>query len=154
MIWKSAAVPPMSKRYIICISKTVGVPKVENERRIRLQIIESQAAQIAKLTEQVAALTAQVEELIQKLNEKNHRKTSRNSSAPPSSDGYAKPAPKSQRKSSGAKVGGSARRCRRSRYHRWSWGFCFWIRTLLSHISIVLPFEILLQRVFTLFALA
>lgn len=94
----------MSKRCIICISKTVGVPKVENERRILLQIIESQAAQIAKLTEQVAALTAQVEELIQKLNEKNHRKTSRNSSAPPSSDGYAKPAPKSQRKSSGAKV--------------------------------------------------
>ena len=77
---------------------------MENERRILLQIIESQAAQIARLTEQVAALTAQVEELIQKLNKKNHRKTSRNSSAPPSSDGYAKPAPKSQRKSSGAKV--------------------------------------------------
>lgn len=69
---------------------------MENERRILLQIIESQAAQIAKLTEQVAALTAQVEELIQKLNEKNHRKRSRNSSAPPSSDGYAKPAPKSR----------------------------------------------------------
>lgn len=63
---------------------------MEDERRILLQIIESQAAQNAKLTEQVAALTAQVEELIRKLEEKNHRKTSKNSSAPPSSDGYAK----------------------------------------------------------------
>lgn len=79
---------------------------MEDERRILLQIIESQAAQNAKLTEQVASLTAQVEELIRKLEEKNHRKTSKNSSAPLSSDGYAKPAPKSQRKSSGAKVGG------------------------------------------------
>ena len=83
----------MSKRCIICISKAVGVPKVEDERRILLQIIESQAAQNAKLTEQAAALTALVEELIRKLDEKNHRKTSKNSSAPPSSDGYAKPAP-------------------------------------------------------------
>lgn len=49
---------------------------MEDERRILLQIIESQAAQNAKLTEQVAALTAQVEELIRKLDEKNHRKTS------------------------------------------------------------------------------
>ena len=96
----------MSKRCIICISKTVGVPKVEDERRILLQIIESQAAQNAKLTEQVAALTAQVEELIRKLDEKNRRKTSKNSSASPFSDGYAKPALKSQRKSSGAKIGG------------------------------------------------
>ena len=47
------------------------MPKVEDERRILLQIIESQAAQNAKLTEQVAALTAQVEELIRKLDEKN-----------------------------------------------------------------------------------
>lgn len=62
---------------------------MEDERRILLQIIESQAAQNAKLTEQVAALTAQVEELIRKLDEKNHRKTSKNSSTPPSSDGYA-----------------------------------------------------------------
>ena len=115
---KKCCLPSNVKTLIICISKTVGVPKVENERRILLQIIESQAAQIAKLTEQVAALIAQVEELIQKLNEKNHRKTSRNSSAPSSSDGYAKPAPKSQQKSSGAKVGGSARRCRRSRCRR------------------------------------
>ena len=68
---KNAVFPPMSKRCIICISKTVGVPKVEDERRILLQIIESQAAQNAKLTEQVAALTAQVEELIRKLDEKN-----------------------------------------------------------------------------------
>ena len=56
---------------------------MEDERRILLQIIESQAAQNAKLTEQAAALTALVEELIRKLDEKNHRKTSKNSSAPP-----------------------------------------------------------------------
>lgn len=79
---------------------------MEEREKILLQIIESQAAQNAKLTEQVTALTAQVEELIRKLDEKNHRKNSKNSSAPPSSDGYAKPAPKSQRKSSGAKAGG------------------------------------------------
>ena len=52
------------------------------------------------------ALTAKIEELLQRIDELSHKKNSRNSSAPPSSDGYSKPAPKSQRKSSGAKPGG------------------------------------------------
>ena len=52
------------------------------------------------------ALTAKIDELLRQIDELTHKKNSRNSSAPPSSDGYSKPAPKSQRKSSGAKPGG------------------------------------------------
>jgi transposase len=63
-------------------------------RRKLIEIILMQAEQIRKLTERV-------EELEARLN-----MNSSNSSKPPSSDGYAKPAPKSQRKKSGKKPGG------------------------------------------------
>ena len=52
------------------------------------------------------ALTAKIDELLRQIDELTHKKNSRNSSALPSSDGYSEPAPKSQRKSSGAKPGG------------------------------------------------
>jgi transposase len=53
------------------------------------------------LQKQVTILTARVAELEQQLS-----KNSKNSNKPPSSDGLAKPQPKSQRKSSGKKSGG------------------------------------------------
>ncbi|MEA2014634.1 MAG: IS66 family transposase [Thermodesulfobacteriota bacterium] len=56
---------------------------------------------IMALQEQVQTLTKRVVELEQRLN-----KNSRNSSKPPSSDGPAKPRPKSLRKRSGKKPGG------------------------------------------------
>ena len=57
-------------------------------------IIEKQSKQIEQLLEQVSKLTAML------------NKNSRNSSMPPSSDGYKKPAPASLREKSGKKAGG------------------------------------------------
>jgi transposase len=54
--------------------------------------------QLEKVTEQLTARVNYLEEL--------HSKNSHNSHKPPSSDGYYKPAPKSQRKRSGKKSGG------------------------------------------------
>lgn len=95
---------------------------MEEENKLLQQIIAQQKSQIEHLTavlevqvqlnqsqaEQNRALTAKVDELLQRIDELSHKKNSRNSSAPPSSDGYAKPAPKSQRKVTGAKPGGQA----------------------------------------------
>jgi transposase len=65
-------------------------------------------AQVAALSEQNAELTAQIDKLLQTIKELEEKKNknSQNSSKPPSSDGYKKPEPKSQRKKSGKKQGG------------------------------------------------
>jgi transposase len=63
-------------------------------------VIEAKDAEIAVLREQVGALTAQVAELRARLGQ-----NPRNSSRPPSSEGLARPAPKSLRKKSGRKPG-------------------------------------------------
>jgi transposase len=60
----------------------------------QVELLQSQCARIT-------GLKKEIEELKNKL-----AKTSRNSSKPPSSDGYDKPAPKSQRKKSGRLSGG------------------------------------------------
>ena len=62
-------------------------------------LLEKQAAEIQRQSEKI-------DELLKRIDELTHKKNSRNSSVPPSSDGYAKPGPKSQRKSTGAKPGG------------------------------------------------
>jgi transposase len=64
-------------------------------------INREQGALILELQKTIEALTAKIVDLEARLSS-----NSRNSSKPPSSDGYSKPAPKSRRKPSGKKPGG------------------------------------------------
>lgn len=66
-----------------------------------LQQIDSLTATIDAQTQLIAQLNQTIHELKERLN-----KNSKNSSKPPSSDGFKKPAPKSLRKPSGKKAGG------------------------------------------------
>lgn len=66
-----------------------------------MQQISSLTATIDAQTDLIAKLNQTIQELKEQIN-----KNSKNSSKPPSSDGYKKPAPKSLRKSSGKKAGG------------------------------------------------
>ena len=66
-----------------------------------LEIIKAQQKTIEKLTAELEAAKEEIAELKEKLNKDSH-----NSSKPPSTDGYEKPAPRSQRKKSGKKQEG------------------------------------------------
>ncbi|MBN2945826.1 MAG: hypothetical protein JTJ20_00830 [Blautia sp.] len=63
--------------------------------------VDSLNATINTQTQLIAQLNQTIQELKEQLN-----KNSKNSSKPPSSDGFKKPAPKSLRKPPGKKVGG------------------------------------------------
>ena len=65
----------------------VAVAALADQLRIQNELLAAKDAQIAALTEKIAELTT-------KLEEKNHKKNSGNSSTPPSSDRFEKPAPK------------------------------------------------------------
>ena len=71
----------------------------QEERRKQLK--EAMRSNPDAVVDLILALERRIEELEARLN-----MNSRNSSKPPSSDGYNKPAPKSQRKKSGLKSGG------------------------------------------------
>ncbi len=65
------------------------------------ELINKLTVELAKANERIAELENEVAILKEQLNQ-----NSQNSSKPPSSDGYEKPSPKSQRKSGGRKAGG------------------------------------------------
>jgi uncharacterized coiled-coil protein SlyX len=69
--------------------------------RVQAKTIDVLTQQVSSLTKQVDSLTVEVKDLKGKL-----AKDSNNSSKPPSSDGYSKPAPKSLRKKTGKPSGG------------------------------------------------
>ena len=75
---------------------------------VTLEMVQQLLEQNASLLRQNEILTATIAELNQTIQELKGQlnKNSKNSSKPPSSDGYKKPAPKSLRKPSGKKVGG------------------------------------------------
>lgn len=80
-----------------------------------MTVIEELMATVKAQQHTIEVLTIKLEETNAKLDKANARiaeleeqlhKDSHNSSKPPSSDGYEKPAPKSQRKTSGKRAGG------------------------------------------------
>lgn len=65
------------------------------------ETLNNQSSTINELTAEIAALKETIKELVEQKNKDSH-----NSSKPPSSDGYKKPSPKSQRETTGRFKGG------------------------------------------------
>lgn len=80
--------------------KVVSLTKDEMIKQL-LQQVDSLTATVNAQTQLIAQLNQTIQELKEQIN-----KNSKNSSKPPSSDGFKKPAPKSLRKPSGKKAGG------------------------------------------------
>ena len=69
--------------------------------KVQQQIIETLTVKLEETTAELEKAKARIAELEEQLHKDSH-----NSSKPPSTDGYEKPSPKSQRKKSGKKAGG------------------------------------------------
>ncbi len=76
-----------------------GIMKKKKKEVTQMPTYEELLEIIAKQQELIKKLTAEVARLKEQLSKNSH-----NSSKPPSSDGYEKPSPTSQRKSSGKKA--------------------------------------------------
>jgi transposase len=90
-----------SKKVIPELSKEQASKMIKDEPEQAADLLVVLTKTVNDLSAKVAELTTKVEDLEGRLS-----KNSSNSSKPPSSDGYKKPAPKSLRKKSGKKSGG------------------------------------------------
>lgn len=86
--------------YIINIAENLRTD-IQSMNNSLTSTVDSLNATINAQTQLIAQLNQTIQELKEQLN-----KNSKNSSKPPSSDGFKKPAPKSLRKPSGKKAGG------------------------------------------------
>ena len=78
---------------------------IEEIKRLTEQL-QQRSEQLTALRKEIAEKDALIAALTKRIEELTHRKNSRNSSVPPSKDGYHKPAPKSLREKSGKRPGG------------------------------------------------
>ena len=62
---------------------------MEEQNKLLMQMNQMLAAQNERQAAQIQALTARIDELLQRIDELSHKKNSRNSSVPPSSEGYS-----------------------------------------------------------------
>ena len=72
----------------------MGVIGMEDKIRLLMEVNAQLSTLLQAEINQNKALTAKIEDLLQRIDELSHKKNSRNSSAPPSSDGYAKQPPR------------------------------------------------------------
>ena len=81
------------------------VEEMNTQLQMQVNALNASLNSLQQSFDAQTALITQLNQTIQELREQLN-KNSKNSSKPPSSDGFKKPAPKSLRKPSGKKVGG------------------------------------------------
>ena len=84
---------------------SLTVEEMNTQLQMQVNALNASLNSLQQSFDAHTALITQLNQTIQELREQLN-KNSKNSSKPPSSDGFKKPAPKSLRKPSGKKVGG------------------------------------------------